>query len=168
MTLTPTKRMVLVAGLVLALDQFTKLLVMWLLGYGQQWVVLDGFFKFVCWGNTGAAWSLFYGKNKLLAVVAFLALIGLYLNRRHFDFHTVGGQFALGLISGGILGNLVDRVRVHSVIDFIYFFILPRGGGEIGFPAFNIADTAICTGVMIVFLLAWRNDQAQAPGSVAK
>jgi signal peptidase II len=168
MNLSPTKRMVLVAGLVLIFDQLTKQLVLRLLGYGQQWVIFEGFFKMVCWGNPGAAWSLFYGKNKLLAVVAFLALVGLYLNRRHFDFHTISGQCALGLISGGILGNLVDRVHVGYVIDFLYFYLLPRGTGEIGFPAFNLADAAICTGVLIVFLLAWRNEQTQMPGPTAK
>jgi len=45
------------------------------------------------------------------------------------------------------------------VVDFIYFYLQPRGGGEIGFPAFNIADSAICTGVALIFLLSWKNEQ---------
>ena len=63
---------------------------------------------------------------------------------------------------GGIAGNLVDRFTHRHVVDFIYFYIARRGGGEIGFPAFNVADSAICTGVALLFLLSWQKDQAAA------
>jgi len=66
------------------------------------------------------------------------------------------------LIFGGIAGNLVDRFTHKHVVDFLYFYLVQRGGGEIGFPAFNVADTAICTGVGLLFLLSWQKDQ---PGS---
>ncbi|HPC62319.1 MAG TPA: signal peptidase II, partial [Verrucomicrobiota bacterium] len=51
------------------------------------------------------------------------------------------------------------RVTVGHVIDFLYFYVQQRGGGEIGFPAFNVADSAICTGVGLVFLLTWRSER---------
>ena len=63
----------------------------------------------------------------------------------------------MGLLLGGIAGNLLDRVlpqRQH-VIDFLYFHIHPRGGGELGFPAFNVADSAICIGVGLLIVLSW-------------
>ena len=157
--------MALVAVAVLVLDQLTKLAVLKYLGYAQERVVIDGFFKFVHWGNTGAAWSLFNqfaGSNQLLAVFALAALLVLYLTRHHFDSHTVIGQLSLGLIFGGIAGNLVDRFTHGHVVDFIYFYIARRGGGEIGFPAFNVADSAICTGVGLLFLLSWQKDQPNA------
>ena len=69
-------------------------------------------------------------------------------------------QAAFGLICGGILGNLIDRVWAKHVIDFLYFYIQPRGGTEIGFPAFNVADSAICTGVGLVFLLTLRSERS--------
>jgi len=56
------------------------------------------------------------------------------------------------------VGNLIDRLRVKHVIDFLYFYLQQRGGSEIGFPAFNVADSAICTGVGLIFLLTWRNE----------
>ena len=59
MNLGPTRRMAIVAAAVLILDQITKLAVLKYLGYAQEKVVINGFFKFVHWGNTGAAWSLF-------------------------------------------------------------------------------------------------------------
>lgn len=160
------KRMALIAFSILALDQITKLIVLKYLGYAQERVVLDGFFKFVHWGNTGAAWSLFRDNNEMLAIVSLGALLLLFLSRRHFDSGTMGSHVALGLLFGGIMGNLVDRLmpsRRH-VIDFIYFYVYRRGGGELGFPAFNVADSAICIGVGLLFLLSWQNEQRHRQG----
>lgn len=157
-----TARIGIVALLVVGLDQLTKQLVLKFLGYAQEKVIIEGFFKFVHWGNTGAAWSLFRGNNETLAVVALIALVVLYLTRHHFDARTRPGQLALGLIFGGIIGNLIDRLTVKHVIDFLYFYLQQRGGREYGFPAFNVADAAICTGVALVFIITYRNERAQA------
>jgi signal peptidase II len=160
---TPNRRIALIALLVIALDQLTKQLVLRLLGYAQEQVVIPGFFKFVHWGNTGAAWSLFRGNNGLLAGVALFALLVLFLSRHHFDSRTLLSQVAFGLIFGGIMGNLIDRVRVGHVIDFLYFYVKGRNGAEVGFPAFNVADSAICTGVGLVFLITWLSDRRTKP-----
>ena len=141
-----------------ALDQFTKHLVLRFLGYAEEKVVIPGFFKFVHWGNTGAAWSFLRGNNGLLAGVALVALLVLFLSRHHFDSRTLLSQVAFGLIFGGIVGNLIDRLWAGHVIDFIYFYVQFSSGRELGFPAFNVADSAICTGVGLVFLITWRSD----------
>lgn len=154
-----TARIAVIALVVVGLDQLTKQLVLRFLGYAQEKVIIEGFFKFVHWGNTGAAWSLFRGNNEILAVVALVALVALYLTRHHFNAGEPLGALALGLIFGGIVGNLIDRVTVKHVIDFLYFYVQPRGGREVGFPAFNIADSAICTGVALVFLVTWRAER---------
>jgi len=153
-------RIALIALAIVGLDQLTKSLVLRFLGYAQEKVVIDGFFKFVHWGNTGAAWSLFPGNNELLAIVALVALFVLFFSRHHFDSGRLTGQFALGLIFGGIIGNLIDRLTVKHVIDFLYFYVEQRGGKEVGFPAFNVADAAICTGVGLIFLLTWKGEPA--------
>ena len=160
---TPSRRIAVIAVLVIALDRLTKQIVLRLLGYAQEKVVIGGFFKFVHWGNTGAAWSLFRGNNELLAGVALIALLVLFLSRHHFDLRTLLSQIAFGLIFGGIVGNLIDRLWVGHVIDFIYFYLQQRSGTEIGFPAFNVADSAICTGVGLVFLITWRSDHKMKP-----
>lgn len=159
---TPGRRIAALALLVLAFDQITKAFVLRDLGYATEKVVVSGFFKFVHWGNTGAAWSLFRGNNELLAIIALAALVALFLSRHHFESHTLLGQVAFGLILGGITGNLVDRIHVGHVIDFLYFYLRQRGGAEIGFPAFNVADSAICIGVGLVFLNTWRTERMQA------
>jgi signal peptidase II len=155
---TPNRRIGVAALAIVALDQITKLLVLKCLGYAQEKVVIEGFFKLVHWANTGAAWSLFRGNNNALALVALLALVVLFLSRHHFDSRTLLGQIAFGLIFGGILGNLIDRLLRGHVIDFLYFYLQQRGG-EVGFPAFNVADSAICTGVGLIFLITWRNER---------
>lgn len=158
---TPNRRIAVIALIVVGLDQLTKAIVLRFLGYADEKVVVPGFFKFVHWGNTGAAWSLFRGNNELLAIVALLALLILFLCRHYFDSRTLLGQIAFGMIIGGIIGNLIDRVRVNHVIDFLYFYVQPRAGADpIGFPAFNVADSAICTGVALIFLITLRTDRA--------
>jgi signal peptidase II len=75
---------------------------------------------------------------------------------------------AFGLIFGGIVGNLIDRLWRGHVIDFLYFYLQQRGGGDIGFPAFNVADSAICTGVGLIFLITWKSERdVHSPEPVA-
>ena len=161
--LSPARRIPLLALAILLLDQFTKFLVVHHLAYPSESVLLEGFFKLVHWGNTGSAFSLFQERKGLLAIVSVAAIVVLYLARHHFDAHTPGGQIALGLIFGGIAGNLIDRVFREHVVDFIYFYLIRRNGSELGFPAFNVADSAICVGVGALFVLAWLNPGRSAP-----
>ena len=161
--LTPTWRVAILGLSIFVADQVTKLLVLKYLGFHEERIIVDGFFKFVHWGNTGAAWSMFRGNNAILAATALAALVILYLTRHHFDVHTLGGQLSLGLIFGGILGNLLDRIRVGHVVDFLRFYVIRRNGEEAGFPAFNIADSAICIGVGLLFILSFQGDAARSP-----
>ncbi len=167
MRLTANLRIAAVAALIVVLDQLTKLVVVKVLEFRSEKIVLDGFFKFVHWGNTGAAWSMFYGHSEILAMVSLVALGILFFYRHHFDTRTVLGQVALGLVFGGIVGNLIDRLRIGHVIDFIYFYLYQRTGREIGFPAFNVADSAICTGVGLFLLISWRNETSRPESTVA-
>jgi signal peptidase II len=156
-------RIAVLALVVFCLDQFSKWLVLRSLEPGEDHVVIPGFFRFVHWDNTGAAWSLFSGNNGALALVGLLAFVALFLTRHHFDSHTLIGQIAFGLIFGGIAGNLFDRLIHHEVVDFLRFYLTQHDGEEFGFPAFNLADSAICTGVGLIFLITWKNESA--PGT---
>ncbi|MCX8154957.1 MAG: signal peptidase II [Verrucomicrobiae bacterium] len=162
LTHTSNRRTALAAGIALALDQLTKLAVLKFLGFQQEYVVLDGFFKFVHWGNTGAAWSLFRDNNALLAMVSLIALLILLAGRRHFDTGTRLGDYAMGMVFGGIVGNIIDRFAHGHVVDFLYFHLYRRSGEELGFPAFNLADSAICIGVLILFILSLQTNGQSA------
>ncbi len=160
-------RILSLGAIILALDQLTKWIVERTLPYGSERIVIDGFFNLVHWGNTGSAWSMFRGNNLALAAVSAIALVLLWVFRSRFDSGRITGQMALGLLFGGISGNLLDRLvpsRQH-VVDFLYFHLHSRGGHEMGFPAFNVADSAICTGVGFLILLSLleRPNTAAAP-----
>jgi signal peptidase II len=162
------RRIAALALSIFTLDQFTKWLVLHTIYEGEEKTIIPGFFNLAHRANTGAAWSLFTGNNTVLAVIALVALIALFLARRHFHSHTLTGQLALGLIFGGIIGNLTDRLLPgrHAVVDFLHFYLQRRGDGvPLDFPAFNVADSAICTGVALIFLITWRKEHAPKPAT---
>jgi signal peptidase II len=150
---------VLIAATIAALDQFTKWLVVRFIRPEETRVVISGFFDLVNWRNTGAAWGILRDYNLVLTAVSVLTVLALYLFRHSFQLRRWGLRVALGLITGGIIGNLIDRVRVGHVIDFLFFYI-----GQYHWPAFNVADSAICVGVGLYIILSWRNDRQQ-PGA---
>lgn len=155
------RRVVLIAAAIALADQLTKLLVLRRVDPESPVVVVDGFFRIVSWTNTGAAWGMFHNSNVLLGVISVLTVIALYMFRHSFQIHLPGSQIAFGLIVGGIIGNVVDRFRLGSVVDFLDFHI-----GEHHWPAFNVADSAICCGVtlyIIVSLCVERRGAAASP-----
>lgn len=135
-----------IAAIIILLDQLTKITVSQLLAYGQSHPVTS-FFNIVLAYNKGAAFSFLAtqgGWQRYLftgiAVAAVLLII--YLLKRH------SGQrlfcWALALILGGAIGNLIDRVIYGHVIDFLDFYI-----GKWHWPAFNVADCAIVIGAVL-------------------
>ena len=144
-----------IAAAVAMLDQLTKWLVVRGIGPEESRVVIPGFFDLVNWHNTGAAFSILQDSNFVLTLVSVLTVLALYLFRHTFQLHRPGARIALGLITGGIIGNLIDRMRIHHVVDFLFFYV-----GRYHWPAFNVADSAICVGVSLYIILSWRGDRA--------
>jgi signal peptidase II len=141
----------LAAG-VLLLDQVSKAWICARLPYPTYGspahiVVVKGFFNLVNVGNTGAAWSLFSGRSSALALLAVATLIAIYAWRRQLGLRGRIVQISFGLLCGGILGNLLDRLYYQHVIDFLDFHF-----GSYIYPTFNVADSGICVGVAIYLL----------------
>ena len=144
---------------VFALDQVTKWLVAarfpfnprHLHGPGLDRAVIDGFFYLIHVGNTGAAWSILAGQGMLLATLAALTLAGIFFWRHALGLHSTAVQIAFGLLCGGIVGNLVDRLMHGHVIDFIDLHF-----GSYIYPTFNVADSGICVGVLFYLWLNLR------------
>jgi len=133
---------------VVVLDQVTKLAVRSTFALGDEKILIPGFFSLRFVRNTGAAWGAFQGGTVWLILFSFVMLGVLLVFRRHF-FHTDRiSRLAMGLILGGILGNLVDRIHLGYVVDFLDFHITNHH-----FPAFNVADSAICVGVAVYFVI---------------
>jgi signal peptidase II len=113
--------------------------------------IIPGFFELVHVGNTGAAWSLFRDKSIWLAVLAAITLVAIYVFRHQLELRRPSVQVSFGLLCGGIVGNLVDRLLHGHVIDFLLFHF-----GSAKFPVFNFADTAICIGVGLYLIHSFR------------
>ena len=130
--------------------------------YGSPWqvVVIDGFFNIVHVGNTGAAWSLFSGRSTFLALLAAATLVAIFAWRRQLGLRLSSVQISFGLLCGGIIGNLADRILHQHVIDFLDFHF-----GSYVFPTFNLADSSICAGVAIYLLHSLRQPEEPSPVS---
>ena len=152
------RRLLLIAALVLVLDQASKAWIVRRLPYGTYGEdggaipVVRGFFYLVHVGNTGAAWSLFSGRSPVLAAVAALTLGAIFFWRRQLGLHSPRVQGYFGLLCGGIVGNFVDRLRHGHVVDFIDLHF----GRHYAYPTFNLADGGICIGVALYFLQSLR------------
>jgi signal peptidase II len=141
---------------VFALDQVTKVLVdrrfpLSVYYPGEHITVVPGFFRIIHVGNTGAAWGMFEGKSFWLAVLALVALAAIWFFRRHLELAERPVQISFGLLIGGILGNLVDRLVHGHVIDFLDFHY-----GDFVWPTFNLADAAITIGVFLYLIHSFR------------
>ena len=142
---------------ILVADQSSKFWVSHWSGleFGSYWPnegieIIPRFFYLAYVGNPGAAWGMLSGFSTGLIVIAFLALVSIYLFRRQIGLEDPAIQWPLGLLCGGIVGNLCDRMAHGYVIDFLDFRIF-------GFlwPAFNVADSGITIGVLSYLLLSF-------------
>jgi signal peptidase II len=129
-------------------DQLTKWAVFAGFRLGEHVTVIPGFFDIRKILNPGAAWGVLAGRRFLLVAVSAGMLALLWRTRR--DILAAGRlcQTGVGLLAGGIAGNLIDRVKHGFVIDFLDF----HWGEAYAFPAFNIADSAIFLGIVLYFL----------------
>lgn len=143
---------VAVAAGIALFDQITKALVAARIPLHGTVNVIPGFFDLTYLRNPGAAFSLFAdgagsGRSILLTGTTVVVLCGVLVYAFRTSARDLVLQTALALISGGAAGNLVDRLRVGSVTDFLRFY-----AGTHEWPSFNVADSAITVGVA---LLAW-------------
>ena len=143
---------------VLVLDQLTKAWIVSRMPLGTYGpapgaiTVIENFFYLVHVGNTGAAWSMMSGKSTLLAGLAGITLLGIYFWRRALALREKWVQLGFGLLCGGIVGNLIDRIAYGHVVDFLDFHF-----GSYVYPTFNVADSGICVGVVIYLIYSLRH-----------
>jgi len=151
--------LVAIALAVIALDQASKAWINAHLALGTYGVpgaipVVRGFLYLVHVGNTGAAWSMFTGRSVLLAALAAATLVAIFLWRRALGLRDRTAQVCFGLLCGGIIGNLTDRLIYGHVVDFIDFHF-----GSYVYPTFNLADAGICTGVLLYLIHSLRQPE---------
>lgn len=148
-------RLVLIAGLVAALDQASKWLVLASVRPYEAIPVIPGFFNLVLVHNPGGAFGFLAGQSAgwralfflFFSALAVCLIFYLYIKTPPSDKWLLTG---FSLIIGGAVGNLIDRIRLGEVVDFLDLYI-----GEWHWPAFNVADSAISIGMGIfgIYLL---------------
>lgn len=139
-----------VAAIVVLLDQLTKWWVRESFHLYETVPVIEGLFHLTYVRNPGGAFGLLRGMDDSIRIPFFVGIAALAIGVlvyfvRQLPTHQRFLQFALGLVLGGALGNLIDRVAFGEVIDFLDVF-----WGDYHWPAFNIADSGITTGVVVL------------------
>src|SRR5437870_8733129 len=139
-------------------DRWTKALIQSRFDLNESVSIIDGFFNITYVRNTGVAFGIFSSvsspaKSVLLSAFTALAaaLVTVYAVRAPARNRLL--QLALGFILGGALGNLYDRLAYGYVVDFLEFYV-----GNYHWPSFNVADSAISTGVILLALEIIRNE----------
>ncbi len=146
------KLVIILAAVILVLDQITKIWIESNLALGETRIIIPGFFNLVHVLNKGAAFGFLADLEDPLRTYFFIAATGLAMVLVIYLLRTVQRRdyylfSALGLILGGALGNMVDRIRLGQVIDFLDFHL-----GSHHWPAFNVADVAISIGAILLII----------------
>lgn len=156
-----------------ALDQATK---WWIIGHiapSHEWPPIDaeahlalipGWFHFVYWANTGAAFSIGRDNNWFFVVLSLATLIGLLIASARGAFTDALSRTGVGLLIAGILGNVTDRLVHRHVVDFLLVDLHVRFADP--WPAFNVADSCICVAVGLFIFATWREESAKTKSSV--
>lgn len=138
---------IILAVAAVVLDQLTKWLVMTRMVELQEIPIISGFFSLQFVYNPGAAFGMLANQQWFFILVALGAVGGMLYYMRHPEAQHWRARLALGLLIGGAVGNLIDRVRVGKVVDFLLFY-----WKDYYFPNFNVADICITVGVGLLVL----------------
>lgn len=145
--------LLMIAGLVIGLDQLTKYSIVDHFHLGQTLPIISGFFNLTYVQNKGAAFGLLSQAHPsfrvpFFIIVPLIALLTIIYVFRKIPDHDSKHSIALSLVISGAIGNLIDRFFYGYVVDFLDF----HWQWSYHFPAFNVADSAICIGVSLIML----------------
>ncbi len=155
-------------ALLVAMDQVTKIYVQSKFYLGESVTVIENYFNFTYVQNPGAAFGFMARSPEAFRETFFLLIPPIAMGIIIYFLKSVKANdriqvLALSLVFGGALGNYIDRLRVKYVIDFLDFHFRHL----YSWPAFNIADSAIVCGIIILFFLSFRKEEPKESGQVA-
>jgi signal peptidase II len=144
-----------IAGVIVALDQWTKHLVRTQIPFGKSWSPwpwLEPYVRIVHWQNTGAAFGMFQGFGMVFTVLAFLVAIAILYYFPRVPRSEWALRVAMVMQMGGAVGNLIDRLTQGTVTDFV----------SVGtFAVFNVADASISVGTAVLIIAVWLSERKQ-------
>lgn len=147
-----------IAAIVIALDQWTKWLIVKNMELGERIPILDPYIALLSHRNKGAAWGMLQGQFSLFAIITVIVIIGIIY---YFHKEAKGKplfQVGLMMLLGGAIGNFIDRVWRREVVDFADVLI-PIINYD--FPIFNVADAALSIGVVMVIIFIIKEERAE-------
>jgi signal peptidase II len=151
-------------SIIIILDQFTKYLIVERFRLGESFPMIPNFFNLTYVQNKGAAFGILAHADPafrvpFFVIIPFIALGSIAYVFRKLPASDLKLSVALSMIISGALGNLIDRVRLGYVVDFLDF----HWTWNYHFPSFNVADSAICIGVGLVMLDLFTEDSSAQP-----
>ncbi|MGG3560092.1 signal peptidase II [Neobacillus rhizosphaerae] len=144
----------LIALFVILLDQITKWLIVSKMNLGDSIPIIDNILYITSHRNRGAAWGILQGQMWLFYVITIIVIVAIM----YYMHKAAKGKWLLGvslaLMLGGAIGNFIDRVVRKEVVDFIHTYIFTYN-----FPVFNIADSALVVGVVVLMIQMLREER---------
>jgi signal peptidase II len=144
----------LIAILIILLDQITKWLIVSRMEFGDSITIINNFLYITSHRNRGAAWGILQGQMWLFYLITLIVIFAIIFYMQK----AAKGKWLLGVslafMLGGAIGNFIDRVVRKEVVDFIHTFIFGYN-----FPVFNIADSALCIGVVLLMIVMLRDER---------
>lgn len=141
------KRLYITAFIAFILDFISKFIIINILNFNDSIMVIKNFFYISLVKNTGGAFSIFAGNTLLLIIISLIILVGIFIYIYKSNIRDKVSLIGFGLLIGGAIGNLFDRIYYGYVIDYLDFKIFGYG-----YPVFNLADSFVIIGaIMLLF-----------------
>ncbi len=145
--------MIIFTIIFLAFDIFSKLIISKYISINENVPIIKNFLNITNVRNTGVAWSLFDNQTLLVLIISTIVIIGIIIYIKKNKPNTNIEKISYSMILGGALGNLIERLVYSYVTDFIDIHIFGYN-----YPIFNLADTFIVVGAILLIIISWRNE----------
>lgn len=148
------KKLISISAIIVFIDQLVKIIIKTNMRVNTSIKIIDKFFYLTYVHNVGAAWSILSGYRYLLIILSISVLIFIYLIFIKNKELTNKENITYGILIGGIIGNLIDRIIYGYVIDYLDFYIF-----NYNYPIFNIADICIVISIFTLIILTIKGDK---------
>lgn len=149
----------LLALLIIGIDQFSKWIIVKNMEFGEQITIIENFFYITSHRNSGAAWGILEGKMGFFYVITIVVVIGLVYYMQKYARHSAFLAIPLSFILAGAIGNFIDRLFRKEVVDFLDFILFTYN-----YPIFNIADSSLVVGVILLLIATIINERKEKKG----
>lgn len=146
--------------LVIAVDQLSKWIVIKQMELSEQITVIENFFYITSHRNKGAAWGILQGQMWFFYIVTAIVVVGIIYYMQKYARNNIFMLISLSLILGGAIGNFIDRLLRKEVVDFLDFIIF-----KYDYPIFNIADSALVVGVILIIIATFIDEKKKGKSS---